>query len=115
MYNIHMNSFVTEYNLLNKQQKEAVDCINGPLLVIAGPGTGKTQLLSLRVANILDKTDTLAENILCLTYTESGAQTMRNRLASFIGQSAYDVRIGTYHAFGNEIIRNYAEYFEDDP
>ncbi|MEI6751018.1 MAG: ATP-dependent DNA helicase [Candidatus Saccharibacteria bacterium] len=110
-----MNSFVTEYNLLNKQQKEAVDCINGPLLVIAGPGTGKTQLLSLRVANILDKTDTLAENILCLTYTESGAQTMRNRLASFIGQSAYDVRIGTYHAFGNEIIRNYAEYFEDDP
>ncbi len=104
-------SFELEYKKLNDRQKEAVDAIDGPVLVIAGPGTGKTQLLSARVANILTKTDTLAQNILCLTFTESGALNMRERLSRFIGQEAYNVTIGTYHAFGGDLIRRFPEYF----
>jgi DNA helicase-2/ATP-dependent DNA helicase PcrA len=99
------------YSSLNPQQRQAVDTIDGPLLVIAGPGTGKTQLLSARVANILARTDTLPQNILCLTFTESGAQNMRDRLSGFIGQAAHDVSISTYHAFGGNLIQRFPEYF----
>ena len=80
---------------LNPAQTEAVDHIYGPLLVLAGPGTGKTQLLSARIANILEKTDANAQNILCLTFTEAAAQNMRERLASIIKDDAYDVHINT--------------------
>lgn len=104
-------TFAEGYKQLNAAQKDAVDTIDGPVLVIAGPGTGKTQLLALRAANILDKTDTQPQNILCLTYTEVGARNMRERLTKLIGQGAYDIRISTYHGFGSEIIRQYGEYF----
>lgn len=97
--------------MLNTAQKKAVDMIDGPLLVIAGPGTGKTELLSMRTANILQKTDTLPENILCLTFTDSGANAMRERLTSIIGPEAYKVAIHTFHSFGTEIINQYNQYF----
>ena len=105
--------FNSAYAKLNPNQKKAVDHIDGPVLVIAGPGTGKTQLLALRAANILKKTDVSAANILCLTYTEVGAKNMRERLTSLIGQPAYDVRISTYHGFGSDLIRQYGEYFSE--
>lgn len=98
---------------LNQAQQDAVDHIYGPLLVLAGPGTGKTQLLSARIANILQKTDANAQNILCLTFTESAALNMRERLSSLILEDAYDVHINTYHGFGSDIIRAYPEYFND--
>ena len=106
-----MMDYSTRYKKLNAEQRKAVDTIDGPLLVIAGPGTGKTELLSMRTANILQKTDTLPENILCLTFTDSGANAMRARLASIIGPSAYKVAIQTFHGFGTEIINQYREYF----
>jgi DNA helicase-2/ATP-dependent DNA helicase PcrA len=105
-------SFDKAYKELNSKQREAVDTIYGPVLVIAGPGTGKTQLISTRVGHILNSTDTLPQNILCLTFTEAGATTMRERLIELLGQTAYDVRISTYHAFGSELLRNYPEYLE---
>jgi len=108
-----MEEFDKLYAGLNAAQKQAVDAIDGPVLVVAGPGTGKTQLLSARVAQILRQTDTLPQNILCLTFTESGAANMRERLTRFIGKAAYDVQIGTYHAFGGDLIRRYPEYFID--
>jgi len=108
-----MEEFKKVYAALNAAQKQAVDAIDGPVLVVAGPGTGKTQLLSARVAQILLKTDALPQNILCLTFTESGAANMRERLVRFIGKSAYDVQISTYHAFGGDLIRRYSEYFID--
>ncbi len=98
---------------LNKAQQKAVEHIYGPLLVLAGPGTGKTQLLSARIANILTKTDAHPQNILCLTFTESAAQNMRERLSSMIGPDAYDVHINTYHGFGSDIIRSYPQFFEE--
>ena len=68
------------YSLLNDDQKEVVDSIEGPVLVVAGPGTGKTQVLSLRVANILKTQDINPENILCLTFSESGVEQIKKRL-----------------------------------
>ena len=106
-----MDSFEGVYARLNTAQRLAVDTIEGPVLVVAGPGTGKTQLLTTRIANILAKTDTLPENILCLTFTDSAAHTMRERLSSIIGSAAYNITISTYHAFGSELIRRYPEYF----
>lgn len=103
--------FETRYKKLNAAQREAVDTIDGPLMVIAGPGTGKTELLSMRTANILKQTDTLPENILCLTFTDSGANAMRERLREIIGPDAYKVAIHTFHSFGSEIIGHYPQYF----
>lgn len=103
--------FSQRYTKLNAAQKQAVDTIDGSVMVIAGPGTGKTELLSVRVANILKKTDTLPENILCLTFTESGAAAMRERLTTIIGKDAYKVAIHTFHSFGTEIINQNREYF----
>jgi DNA helicase-2/ATP-dependent DNA helicase PcrA len=80
-------------------------------MVVAGPGTGKTELLSVRVANILNKTDTSPQNILCLTFTESGAAAMRERLTAIIGKDAYKVAIHTFHSFGTETINQNREYF----
>ena len=106
-----MTTFSSRYNKLNDEQRTAVDTIDGPLIVIAGPGTGKTELLSMRAANILRTTDTLPENILCLTFTDSGAVAMRSRLADIIGPDAYRVAIQTFHSFGTEITNQHSEYF----
>lgn len=95
---------------LNAEQKAAVEYLNGPLLVLAGPGTGKTQLLSEKVAYILKTTDTNPENILCITFTDSGASNMRERLSSVIGVAANDVNIYTYHKFGSAILERYKNY-----
>lgn len=104
-------TFNSAYTALNSRQKEAVDTIEGPVMVVAGPGTGKTQLLSMRVANILRQTDSLPSNILCLTFTESGATAMRQRLVSMIGQDAYKVAIHTFHSFGAEAINHHPQFF----
>jgi DNA helicase-2/ATP-dependent DNA helicase PcrA len=104
-------NFQERYAQLNKKQKKAVDTIEGPLLVVAGPGSGKTEILSLRVGNILQQTQVLASNILCLTFTESAAVNMRKRLSTLIGSEAYRVAIHTFHNFCVEIIQRYPAYF----
>lgn len=104
-------SFDTRYKNLNQHQRQAVDSIEGPVIVIAGPGTGKTELLGVRAANILKKTDTLPENILCLTFTDSGVAAMRERLIDIIGKEAYKVPVHTFHSFGSEIINQNREFF----
>lgn len=108
-----MTSFDREYKRLNDKQREAVDSIEGPVLVVAGPGTGKTQLLSMRVANILKKTDVNPYNILCLTYTESGKEAMTQRLTNFIGEAAKKVEVHTFHGFGTRLINRFPDYFPE--
>lgn len=103
--------FDKAYKQLNAAQKEAVDTIDGPVLVIAGPGTGKTQLLGLRVANILLKTDTDANNILCLTFTNKAATNMRERLNQLIGPVSRNINVKTFHSFAAEIMNQYPDYF----
>ncbi|MBP7773645.1 ATP-dependent helicase [Candidatus Gracilibacteria bacterium] len=111
-----MNPFELAYSQLNKAQKQAVDTIYGPVVVIAGPGTGKTQLLTLRIANILAKTDASPRNILALTYTEAGSFAMRDRLRSFIGTDSLRVNIETFHSFCKGLIdEEYPEKFVRSP
>ena len=108
-----MPDFNREYQKLNPEQKQAVDTIEGPILVVAGAGTGKTQTIALRIGNILDKTQVNPGNILCLTFTDSAALNMRARLLSLIGPSANSVRISTFHAFCQSVIRSHPEYFSN--
>ncbi|MGC4035237.1 MAG: ATP-dependent DNA helicase [Chitinophagaceae bacterium] len=104
--------FSEEYNKLNLQQRKAVDTIEGPVMVIAGPGTGKTQILASRIGKILLDTDASPDNILCLTYTDAGVVAMRKRLLQFIGPDAYKVNIYTFHAFCNDVIQENLSLFE---
>ncbi len=104
--------FEEEFARLNKEQQRAVNTIDGPVMVIAGPGTGKTQILASRIGKILLDTDTLPENILCLTYTDAGVVAMRKRLLQFIGPDAYKVNIYTFHAFCNDVIQENLALFE---
>jgi len=106
-----MTEFTKAYAALNKAQREAVDIIDGPVLVVAGPGTGKTQLLGMRAANIVRQTDTAPENILCITFTESAAAAMRQRLINLMGPEGNKVTVHTFHSFGADIIANNSEYF----
>ena len=99
--------FEAEYKKLNKEQKEAVEIIDGPVMVVAGPGTGKTQILALRIANILKKTDIKPDGILCLTFTNSAVDAMRERLVRYIGETGRKVNIFTFHGFGMKIIEEY--------
>ncbi len=105
--------FQESYKRLNKAQKQAVDTIDGPVLIVAGPGSGKTEILSLRVANILLKTDVKASNILCLTFTDSATHNMRSRIEKYLKEDAYRVNIHTFHNLCTSIISNYPEYFYD--
>ncbi len=107
------DNFQSAYKILNPAQKDAVDSIEGPVMVIAGPGTGKTQILTLRIANILLKTQVNPENILALTFSESASFQMRERLSKIIGTSAFKVDISTFHSFANEIIKNYPDEFSN--
>lgn len=104
-------AFEREFSRLNPEQKAAVTSFDGPVLVIAGPGTGKTQVLTLRIAYILLHEDIRPQNILALTFTESGVHTMRERLVTLIGPTAYYVRITTFHGFCNDLILEYPDKF----
>lgn len=100
----NIDSFQEHYDRLNNEQKKAVDAIDGALLVLAGPGTGKTQLLSVRAANIIRKKKANPENILILTFSNAAANAMRERLAGMIGGAGYSVEVETFHSFANSIV-----------
>jgi DNA helicase II / ATP-dependent DNA helicase PcrA len=109
---INEEAFLKRYAQLNVQQKEAVDQVYGPVTVVAGPGTGKTEVLSMRIANLL-RSDVQVQpyEILCLTYTEEATNSMRRRLVQIIGPEAHKIHIHTFHAFCNNIIQTHSELF----
>ncbi len=104
-------AFLALLEMLNPAQRRAVERVEGPVMVIAGPGTGKTHILAARVGKILLDTDTRPQNILCLTFTEAGAGAMRERLLELIGPDAHRVPISTFHGFCNRVIQEHTEYF----
>ena len=106
-------SFKAAFEMLNAEQKAAVEKIEGPVMVIAGPGTGKTQILSVRIGNILKQLDVGPHNILCLTFTESATVAMRNRLVEIIGPEGHKVHIYTFHSFCNQVIQENLGIFGD--
>ncbi|MEO0875033.1 MAG: UvrD-helicase domain-containing protein, partial [Bacteroidota bacterium] len=103
--------FREELGRLNPAQKKAVEQTEGPVLVVAGPGTGKTHILAARIGQILLSTDTSAQSILCLTFTDAGVRAMRERLLQLIGPEAHRVHIYTFHSFCNTVIQDNLAYF----
>lgn len=101
-YNKHFQSILSK---LNPAQMQAVTETEGPVIAIAGPGTGKTHILTARIGQILLTTDTQAHNILCLTFTDAAVNAMRQRLLDFIGPDAHRVHIYTF--FILFVIRSY--------
>ncbi|MSR71149.1 MAG: ATP-dependent helicase [Candidatus Taylorbacteria bacterium] len=106
------DKFKKDYGNLNSNQKDAVDSIDGPVMVIAGPGTGKTTILTLRIAKILLSPAQIPPGaILALTFTEAGVKTMRMKLRDIIGSRADEVRIHTFHGFAAAIISEFQDHF----
>ncbi len=106
-------NYKKELDRLNPEQRAAVDRTEGPVLVIAGPGTGKTQILAVRIGKILEESQVDPHNILCLTFTDAGSIAMRRRLVSIIGPAAHKVHIYTFHSFANQVIQDNLGYFGD--
>ncbi len=108
------NQFYKRYECLNENQRFAVNNIDGPLIVIAGPGSGKTELLALRTAQIMKNTDVPSSSVLCITFTNSATLNMRERLLGLIGSEAHKVSIYTFHSFCLELIERFGEHFSSE-
>jgi ATP-dependent DNA helicase UvrD/PcrA len=96
-------------NGLNEGQRAAVDAVDGPVLVLAGAGTGKTRVLITRLAHILNTRPVNPWEILAVTFTNKAAQEMRERTAGIIGPRAIDLKLGTFHSIGVWLLRRHAE------
>ncbi|PIQ88844.1 MAG: hypothetical protein COV72_06095 [Candidatus Omnitrophica bacterium CG11_big_fil_rev_8_21_14_0_20_42_13] len=93
---------------LNPQQKQAVTHDKGPLLIIAGAGTGKTSVITRRIAYLLDREKTRQDEILALTFTDKAANEMEERVDLLVPYGYTDIWISTFHSFGDRILRDNA-------
>ena len=94
---------------LNKEQLEAVKTTEGPLLVLAGAGSGKTKVLTTRVAYLIDELGITPESILAITFTNKAAKEMKDRIFKMLGTVAYQIQISTFHSFGLTILKEHYE------
>lgn len=98
-----------DLNLLNKEQKEAVLCTEGPLLILAGAGSGKTRVLTTKIAYLIEECGISPYNILAITFTNKAAKEMRDRIYMQIGAKAKGAQISTFHSFGVRILTDHFE------
>lgn len=92
---------------LNERQKEAVINTEGPVLVIAGAGSGKTKVLTTRIAYLIENKKVNSENILAITFTNKAAKEMKDRVSNILKRDVRRMHISTFHSFGVEILREY--------
>src|SRR5436190_15713722 len=95
---------------MNPEQREAVETLDGPVLVLAGAGTGKTRVLTTRIAHILATGRARPNEILAVTFTNKAAREMKQRVGTMVGQIVEGIPwLGTFHSIGVKIIRRHAE------
>ena len=94
---------------LNPEQRDAVESLNGPLLVLAGAGTGKTRVLTTRFAHILLTSRAFPNQVLAVTFTNKAAREMRERVSAIIGRPAEGLWLGTFHALCARMLRRHAD------
>ena len=90
---------------LNDRQKEAIINYEGPMLILAGAGSGKTKVLTSKVAYLIEEKNVDPENILAITFTNKAAKEMKERILKMIGYKAYNIQISTFHSFGLKIVK----------
>ena len=100
---------INHFSELNDAQKEAVETVNGPLLVLAGAGTGKTRVLTSRLSYILQNNKARPSEICTVTFTNKAANEMRMRVEKMIGNSIAGWWLGTFHSLAARILRANAE------
>ncbi|MEL7237777.1 MAG: UvrD-helicase domain-containing protein, partial [Planctomycetota bacterium] len=101
---------------LNEAQREAVLATDGPVLMLAGAGTGKTRALTTRIAHLLNRRLAWPSQILAVTFTNKAAREMKERVAALIGGEAEGMRwLGTFHAIANRLLREFAANAGLDP
>jgi len=93
---------------LNKEQKEAVVHGKGPLLIVAGAGTGKTTVITQRIAYLIEKGEAKPEEILAVTFTDKAAEEMEERVDKLLPYGYVDLWISTFHSFCERVLREYA-------
>ena len=92
---------------LNERQREAVNITEGPLLVLAGAGSGKTKVLTTKVAYLILEKNVSPDNILAITFTNKAAKEMKDRILNMVGMVGYKIQISTFHSFGLAILKKH--------